>query len=619
MAQGAAAVAFDVLLAEPDRASPRALARRFRAAAPEVAAGLARLPDTDAALAAALARAPSVTAVAGVGAAAPAPAFPAPPVVLTTPPGVAPGAVRLERFAGLSANLPAFDAAALARGAISLRPDPDGAIRTAPLIQRIGGRLYPLLGVEATRVALGAAFVEATVGAGGAGRLTIAGPGGAAAAALGPAGRARPRFARYDPARYVPAADIVAGRAPPGALTGRIVLVGAVAAGLEDRKLFPANAAPLPGVELHLQVIEALIEGAFLRRPAWATAVEAAAFALAALAFAALALRRRAGAALAVLGATLTLSGAGAVALFHVAGLALDAATPAVALAGFALPMLGVTLIEANLLRRRAEAALARARLAQARIEGELDAARAIQSGLLPTGPLALPACGVTLAGCMVPAAQVGGDFFDYFALPDGRVFFAIGDVSDKGVAASLFMALSKSLLKSVVLRDGAADLGAAQAAANVEILRDNREDMFFTGLAGVLDPASLTVTLSAAGHDMPFLRRADGTVTQLAGAAGLPMGVIAGAAYPTLGLRLGRGDTLLAFTDGLTEARDPAGALFGLERARAAFAAAPAGAEAAVACLRARLLAWEAGAPPADDMTLLALSVDGAGAPRGV
>src|SRR5258707_10804425 len=152
--------------------------------------------------------------------------------------------------------------------------------------------------------------------------------------------------------------------------------------------------------------------------------------------------------------------------------------------------MATVLILAAMRARARAEADRQRRALreAQARVAGELEAARRIQMGLLPVpGELFGAEQRFSLEALLEPARTVGGDFYDCFMLDEDHVFFLVGDVSGKGLAASLFMALSKSLLKSIALR-GARDPAAIFNQANAEISRDNPETLFVTALAGMLD-----------------------------------------------------------------------------------------------------------------------------------
>lgn len=236
------------------------------------------------------------------------------------------------------------------------------------------------------------------------------------------------------------------------------------------------------------------------------------------------------------------------------------------------------------------------------RIEKELSLAREIQTGLVPRQ---LPGSPFRLAGAMIPAREVGGDLYDAFVLDDGRLFFVIGDVSGKGVAAAIFMAVTLTRIRM------AARLGGTPVSVmievNRELCRDNDAAMFVTLLCGVLDPHNGEITCANAGHNPPALIRADGSVSFIDVPPGLVAGIMDDAAVGTMSLTLAPGETLLLYTDGITEAVSPDGEMFGNSRmldACADQAASP------LKPLMAAVEAFASGAPQADDMTLLAVSL---------
>jgi serine phosphatase RsbU (regulator of sigma subunit) len=151
-----------------------------------------------------------------------------------------------------------------------------------------------------------------------------------------------------------------------------------------------------------------------------------------------------------------------------------------------------------------------RLRLAAARTEGELEAARRIQMGILPN-PAGLQGDGrFDLDALMIPARHIGGDLFDFFQIDAGHLFFSVGDVSGKGMPAALFMALGKSLCKSCALH-GEPEIGAIINRTNREISRDNPETLFITLFAGILNLATGELRFCNAGHDenqIPFPSR---------------------------------------------------------------------------------------------------------------
>lgn len=255
-------------------------------------------------------------------------------------------------------------------------------------------------------------------------------------------------------------------------------------------------------------------------------------------------------------------------------------------------------------------AELARARAETARAEGELDAAREIQMSMLPSrGRLAAFADRLQIAALLEPMQAVGGDFFSVRAVDARRLAFFIGDVSDKGIPAALFMARTLTLLEY------AAELGEAPAETLQRVgrvlARDNAGGMFVTVLAGRIELDSGVIELASAGHELPILRPALGLAASVAMATGPALGFEEEAEFPTLCLRLEPGDALLAYTDGLTESRDSARRMFGEDRLTAALSASVGDAEARLAATLAACGAHREGSAH-DDLTLLCLQRPG-------
>lgn len=217
------------------------------------------------------------------------------------------------------------------------------------------------------------------------------------------------------------------------------------------------------------------------------------------------------------------------------------------------------------------------------------------------------------LEATLSPARTVGGDFYDCFMVDEHRLFFVVADVSGKGLPASLFMALSKSLLKSIALRQGDADPGAMLTLANAEIGRDNPESLFVTAYAGVLDTRTGGLAFSNAGHEPAVSLHAGSSPEVLEHAGGPPLCVIEGFQYPTAYHQLSPGETLCVVTDGVTEAMNPRGELYGSRRVRLLFAAAGnASPQKLVDALAADVRRFADGAEQADDVTLLGVRWNG-------
>jgi len=195
------------------------------------------------------------------------------------------------------------------------------------------------------------------------------------------------------------------------------------------------------------------------------------------------------------------------------------------------------------------------------RIDQELKVAQLIQQQFLPKELPDLPSWSV--AAFYRPARQVGGDFYDFIALRDGRVMVVVGDVTDKGVPAALVMASTHALLRSTAPE--LTSPGAVLAHVNDLLCHDIPAHMFVTCLALLLDPRSGTIEYANAGHDLPFLRGADGVVELKA--RGMPLGLMPGSEYEQKTTELGPGDCLLLHSDGLAEAHSPTREMFGFPR----------------------------------------------------
>jgi len=195
------------------------------------------------------------------------------------------------------------------------------------------------------------------------------------------------------------------------------------------------------------------------------------------------------------------------------------------------------------------------------RIDQELKVAQLIQQQFLPRELPKLP--GWQVAAYYRPARAVGGDFYDFIDLPDGKVAVVVGDVTDKGVPAALVMATTHSILRAEALR--LVTPGQVLQRANELLIDEMPPHMFVTCLYAVLDPASGRLRFANAGHNLPNLRGADG-VTELR-ATGMPLGLLPDMTYQEHEATLEHGDTLLLHSDGLAEAHSPSGEMFGFPR----------------------------------------------------
>ncbi len=203
------------------------------------------------------------------------------------------------------------------------------------------------------------------------------------------------------------------------------------------------------------------------------------------------------------------------------------------------------------------------------RVRDELEVARALQRDLLPRATPALP--GWEIAHSYRTANEVGGDYYDFVPLADGRVAVVIGDASGHGMASGLLMAIANATLKLAIDLDPAP--ARVLALLNRVMCRTGDLRSFMTLFYGVLDPATGRLEYASAGHPFPLLRHADGTVVEL-GRGGLPLGIRQEIEIATDATELAPGDVLALYTDGLPEAINRPGTAFGYERLQALVAA---------------------------------------------
>lgn len=220
---------------------------------------------------------------------------------------------------------------------------------------------------------------------------------------------------------------------------------------------------------------------------------------------------------------------------------------------------------------------LHRMELENARLERDLEMARRVQAGLLPSQMPVIP--GWDVAAFWRPARVVSGDLYDFIPFPDGKLGLIVADVTDKGVPAALLMANARSVLRGVAAgagRSGWDSPSRLLAQVNEVLAAEMPMDMFVTCLLVVLDPINGRIRYANAGHNPPYLRTAQGVLELRA--TGLPLGLFNGLDYEEKEARLEKGDSLLMYSDGLVEAHDPQREMYGFPRLRNTLADLPAG-----------------------------------------
>jgi sigma-B regulation protein RsbU (phosphoserine phosphatase) len=241
------------------------------------------------------------------------------------------------------------------------------------------------------------------------------------------------------------------------------------------------------------------------------------------------------------------------------------------------------------------------------RLERELKVAADIQMSILPDVLPSAP--GFDFGGRILPARQVGGDFYDVFMLSENKIGILIGDVADKGVPSAIFMARAHALI--IAEADTHPLPGDVLRRVNKHITRLEKSAQFVTALYGVLDVETGDFTYARAGHEPPLLFTADGKVERLPYGPGMSLGLWEEIVLDTCSIVLSPGTTLLLYTDGMTDCRNPTGEAFGLDRIKGILAELV-DLDAQQICdrLLETLQAYQDGSKQDDDVTLVAVHV---------
>jgi CHASE2 domain-containing sensor protein/serine phosphatase RsbU (regulator of sigma subunit) len=605
-----AAIGIDLIMPEPDRLSPDRLPELLFGLSPDLARLLGGLPDSDRLLGETLARLPSVLGVVGLDRreAGSVVAIERQPVRLAGP-NPRPF---LRHFAAAFRSVDPIARGAAGQGLINASFD-GRVVRRVALASVVGEGIVPALGVEMLRVASATPALTIYTGRGGVEAIRV----GDVTIPTEPDGSAWIHFAPLDAGRFVSAADVLTGRLDPSLFERKLVLIGVTAVGLGDRHATPV-APSMTGVEVHAQLLENIFDGGLLARPWWIPWLEAALLVLGGgLVILAVPVWSVGRAALLVLAALAVILVAG-FAVYLRYGALLGIMGPALGVVVTYGAMLGFTLTEVQRQRRALRRQLDAEREASARVAGELEAARRIQMGTLPAPADVLAGDDrVAIYAVVEPARVVGGDLYDFFRLDEHRLFFLVGDVSGHGLPGSLFMAVAKALCKSAALRSGG-DVGAMMRESSAEISRDNPGALFVTLWVGLLDERTGQLQYCNGGHEPAWLLAPEGTATQPLGeGGGPPLCVMDGFPYAAGSYRMRPGETICLVTDGVAEAMDGAGALYGRARLAAVLGAIAASAsvrEVGEAIAR-DVGRFASGADVSDDLTVLVVRWNGTGA----
>ena len=244
----------------------------------------------------------------------------------------------------------------------------------------------------------------------------------------------------------------------------------------------------------------------------------------------------------------------------------------------------------------------------QERLRRELELSRLIQTEMLPRASLRMgPA---EIKGVSIPAREVGGDFFNYFVLPDGRLALLVGDVSGKGVSAALLMANVQATLRARL----PLEMNLAKLAAELdrEIDESTPRGVYLTLFIGILDTDGRTLRYVNAGHNPQFVIRRAGGIEPMS-STGLPIALYSGHEYHDASIAVAAGDLLFFYTDGLVETENEAGDMFGAERLQEVIASVQAqGIETVLQHVETVVRSFRGRTEPLDDATMMALRLDG-------
>lgn len=238
------------------------------------------------------------------------------------------------------------------------------------------------------------------------------------------------------------------------------------------------------------------------------------------------------------------------------------------------------------------------------RINRELEMGRIIQSSVLP---LEFPATdNYRLHAAMFAAKEVGGDFYDFFKISDEKLAIIISDVSGKGISAALYMMNSKALIKDLVQSE--VSLEIAVRKANEELCKNNKAHMFLTSFIAILDLKTGNLECVNAGHNPPLIKNENGEWEYLKIKHGIPLSIMAKAKYTAVNLTLKPGTSLLLYTDGVTEAKNREGKLFGEDRLITTVSTQNGTPAQIISTLKETIDDYSTGCEQSDDITMLSI-----------
>ena len=393
---------------------------------------------------------------------------------------------------------------------------------------------------------------------------------------------------------------LLMGKIPSAAWAGKIVLIGPYAGALQDYYFTAAaKAEPMFGIEYQANVIQSLLQGK-LRTEA-GDGIQLAVLAVVCVAAAYVYFNRKIWIGGIVCGALVVLGFAGAY-IFYLCGWVVHVLW---------IPVAAALLYLAGLIWHYVIAARERRALAleKERIATELSLAARIQANFLPKTFPDRPE--FNLYASMTPAKEVGGDLYDFFQIDEDHLCLIIGDVSGKGVPASLFMMLGSALMHHVAMRE--LSPGKILTEVNAEICARNPEEMFITVWLAVLELSTGVLTAASAGHEYPAVKHADGHFELFKDKHGFVIGGMEGVRYREYKLELEPGAKIFVYTDGVAEATDVNNQLFGTDRMIDALREKEDGTpQEILASVNRSIDAFVGKAPQFDDLTMLCIEYRG-------
>lgn len=459
---------------------------------------------------------------------------------------------KLKTYPYVLASLPTLQSAAASQAMLIGDPE-NGMMRRLSLVANVNGETMPAMALELWRLAHSVKQLTPVVKRGNLRALQV----GDLRIPVAANGEVWIYYDRDPSQHMVSARDVLAGQVPASQLQGKIVLVGLTGMGLMDW-ITTTVGDRRPGVDVHAQLLQAFSDGRFVTRPSVMSSYEAWALLLTGLGLVLAMPRLRPSVSLVIGGCLVLLTFGIGVTVFYRAGLLVDVLNMTFGLSGVFVSMLLQVLSDSQKQRKQMATLLQQEREVAAKVAGELESARRIQLNSLPdTDVVFVNETRFSIAAYLEPAREVGGDLYDCFMLDAQHLFVAVGDVSGKGVPASLFMAVTRALTKSLALRD-TQGLDRVIQATNAELARDNPEMMFVTMVAAVLNVETGRMVVCNAGHEAPWRKSVLGEISRLDDDSGPPLCMLDDFPFTTQQYQLSHGDHVLLVSDGVTEAMNP-------------------------------------------------------------